>query len=204
MLALTSTAPTAYTIAPHMLTGMTKYCACTREKWNPSLIIIGRNVPKPRRTQLILVDCLLCLWVGSRPGLVTLLTVQDSHHRNLYDPVQPALHVLGSFLDILSAVVARPSCQVLAPCCISYPRVKSQPGNNPSMVLTTVSLHLLGPHLHQQLVVCIQEVRRLKVFRYKKNATSCPGDRNYAFDNVEPDRFRVSVLFLGLAVFSFL
>lgn len=56
MLALTSTAPTAYTIAPHMLTGITKYWACTREKWNPSLIIIGRNVPKPRRTQLILVD----------------------------------------------------------------------------------------------------------------------------------------------------
>lgn len=41
-------APTAYTSAPQRLTGITRYCACTVENWKPSLMMMGRKVPKPK------------------------------------------------------------------------------------------------------------------------------------------------------------
>lgn len=76
--------------------------------------------------------------------------------------MRPTLYIFRCFLDVFFAIVARPA---------------------------TIRLHLLGSFPHEQLVICVQEIRCLEVPRYEEDAACSPGDCDYAFDYVEPGEF---------------
>lgn len=81
--------------------------------------------------------------------------------------MHPALYVFGSFHNVFFTIVSRSS---------------------------TISLHLLGAISHEQLVLCIQKIRCLKVPRHQKDATRCPGDCDDPFYDIEPGEVWYSVL----------